>query len=915
MTPNPQPQPLNGQNFAPLKPLIELRDKSVKVPEHKIQKSMAERWGHYHRKDQDVFRSLFGVMQLTAFMISGDQDLRLNPATGGWGVIGVRRNTRDTGPINFMQFYANMLMSKSMSSNPDILIRAGRNKDQCISAARGANAVNDHYENIFYTPDFLRNETLLGLTGGTSISRIYFDSSKESNAILADVFEQKNVQMGGGYGFCADCGHSGAPEEFQPQGFGAFRQQAATAGGELYSGGDDLEPNSGGNCPQCIGTNIQIENGANAPLPSVSGQQKYAQGDLVIQQMPLFGLRFDLNFRPEDSSYLLNRQKIALGQVHKVLGNVQLPQGSSQDSDVGMDMLEALAKSGQAVRGASDTSYRREDQYKESVAFDEMWLSPEDYADVIISEDEQTLDGGVLPKGKLLDVFPDGLVAVGLNGMSVLLGLHAEKHKDHVFSWAWNKKMLSGVGRGIADSVEVQIQSNVMNAQRVEYWASTATPAYMYNKELLDANKAKYLGSPKQNIPVDLTKLPETAKLADAVHQFAPTSVPAGFTQYLETFLNGAMAYTTGVTEFSSGLPGAAGENDTATGAQLEQSTADMVNMPIFQEKGGARKRGAEITVKQFVKHCPTKRTIQLTGKYGEQQSIELAGSDLDTDLVYEVVKNSEIPTGPYQTRKNLNDMFTMTQGVEGYMMLVEQKPQLAQKVEQAFDVDLETDNFDDVAELCRKRLNQMKSAVDSGVNDPMVLIGVQMGADPTTGQPQMVPSDNGAIQPPISAVEPNQKRKAAWWSEWLDWDEAQNSPLVLRSAVEMLAKGQIAYQTQQDSALASAQGEVELAQQAPAMQAQAAMQPQEQPDQSAQVAAQQQAAESESQGAEHEAQGAQKLADMVTRSAELKHEKSEGAAQRKHEKEMADKERASKEKLARIAAAARKTAQKRKAS
>jgi hypothetical protein len=51
---------------------------------------------------------------------------------------------------------------------------------------------------------------------------------------------------------------------------------------------------------------------------------------------------------------------------------------------------------------------------------------------------------GPLPKGKLTDTFPDGLVAVGLNGMTTLLGLHAEKHIRSYRFGAWNKKMLSG---------------------------------------------------------------------------------------------------------------------------------------------------------------------------------------------------------------------------------------------------------------------------------------------------------------------------------------------------------------------------------------------------------------------------------------------------------------------------------------
>jgi hypothetical protein len=887
----------SAANFAPLAPLLQLRDKATPRPGHKVQQAFQERFQHYHRKDADTFREIYSVMQLVACFISGDQILRRNPVTGGWGVLPVSQSTSNPRSVNYMQFYANMLMAKDLLSNPDILISAGRNKDQCISAARAANAVNKFYEGQWYTADFARRQSLLAITGGTYINRIRFDNTKESNAILTDVFEQKPVEMKG-VAVCLDCGRDGGIDEFQTN--QSMAAMATRAEGQTVVGEPGGHQPPARQCPQCGGRSVHVENGASQMLPSVTGQQKHSRGDLVCEQMPLFGCRFDLNHRIEDSPWAIYRQRVSMGSVRNVLGNVQLPQGSSTEHDVGLEMVEALAKAGQALYGSSGQTTDRGDQYKESVNFDELWLSPEDYADIVIQADEETLDGGTLPKGKLTDTFPDGLVAVGLNGMAVLLGLHAEKHKDHIVSGAWNKKMLSGVGRGIADTVEVQKRANILDSQRLDYIASAGTPAIGYNKELIDADKIKYLGSPKANIPFDLTKLPETAKLADAIFQFQPSQGLLGnIGEYIETFLNSGFAYTTGVTEFSSGLPGAAGANDTATGAQLEQSTADTVNMPIFAEKADVRKRSTQITVKLYTKHFPESRTIQLTGRYGEQQSVDLKGADLDTDLTYQVVKNSEIPTGPYQTRKNLNDMLLMTGGVEGYMMLVEQKPQMAAKIEQAFDVDLETDAFDAVSELCRKRLNQMKSALEGGVEDPLALVGAML--DPMTGQ--TVPAPNGgAIQPPISQYEPNLKRKAEWFSDFLDTDEGQRSPMVLRQACELLAQGQIAFQTAQDATLAKAQGTVELAGQQPGMEAQASMQPPVQPDQSAQIQQQQQEAEGQQQT---QAQ----IGDVVSQLAQNAHEAGESEAARQHEASEAEKERASKEKLAKLAVSARRAA------
>jgi hypothetical protein len=186
-------------------------------------------------------------MQLTARFISGDQILIRNPVSGGYDILPVAQSTTTPRSINYMQFYANMLSAKDLQSNPDVLISAGRNKDQCISAARAANAVKKHYNNEWYTPDFARNQSLLALTGGTYIRRIRFDNQKESNIILADVFEQKPVETQG-FGFCSDCQYTGGSDEFTANQSMAAWRRGAKRGNGWKDGGGKLASYQ---CPEC----------------------------------------------------------------------------------------------------------------------------------------------------------------------------------------------------------------------------------------------------------------------------------------------------------------------------------------------------------------------------------------------------------------------------------------------------------------------------------------------------------------------------------------------------------------------------------------------------------------------------------------------------------------------------------------
>ena len=775
---SPSQQPPT-QNFAPIKPLLELK-RGAKKPDSRLAKVIKERFEHFSRKDREVFKEIFNVGQLVNLMINGKQFLCRSPVDGSWGVLPIASTASDHRALNILNNIKTNLLGKWENSNPDILIRPGRNLDTCVSAAKSADTINNYYERQFYNHWFTQQEALYGMTFGTYIDRYRYDDSKVSMSVIQDVFEQKPTTFGEGIGYCADCEFMGNDSSFKP---------AIGGGGPL----------SRPMCPQCRSTAVEVIDAPQGEMFSATGQVQKQVGDLVCELLPFPACRFDLSKRPEDSSWFIYSQSIPRGAVTRVMGNVLLPEGQQQDE--GLEVLRALGKQGQAMSGYSSYGNQRrerdDNQSGDEATFHELWLSPDEYADVNLVGDEETVEGGTIPKGKLTDVFPNGLCAVGLNGMSVVLALYGERHRSQIVSGTWFTQTATGAGRGLADSVEIQKQFNTLNNQAMGYMTSTYTPAVMYDNQILTGSKMKYIGTPKTNIPVDLTRLPEGRKLSDAIHQFAPTAMPNQFFNYAQNFLNIMFQKTSMVTDFNNGEPGITAQNTTATAAEIDQGNADAANQPIFMIKADARRRGAEITINLFRQHFPMKRYFDLGGKFGQQQGIELSAADVKADLVFEVVRNSEMPKGPYQRQKNLMQFFNVVKGGDGYALMKQADPALANELKQVFDVDLPTDDFDAVAELCRKRLNQMTQAAQSGVNDPTILIE--------------------AIQPPISAKEPKLGDKGKWFASWLDTDEGQNSPMPLRAAAELLADGQAQGQVQQDVETASQQGMVAAAAQAPA--------------------------------------------------------------------------------------------------
>lgn len=807
------------QNLAPLRPLTELK-RGGKKPASYIAKAIKERFDHFMRKDKDVFREIHNVGQLTNLMINGKQFLVRSPIDGSWGILPLKGMNQDQRALNILNNIKTNLLGKWENSSPDILIRPGRNLDTCVSAAKAADTINNYYERQFYDHWFTQQECLMGMTFGTYIDRYRYDADKCSMSVVQEIFETKDAQFGSGLGYCADCEYFGEDSKFK-----------SAMGGE--------GPFSRAMCPECHSTAVEILDAPMGQLSSAVGKREQKHGDLVCELLPLPACRWDLARRPEDSNWFIYNQEIPLGAVQRVLGNVLLPADDTRQ-DTGLEVLRALQKQGAPIGGYSTYGNMRERRDKgDSVTFCEMWLSPDDYADINLIGDEETVDGPRLPKGKLTDVFPDGLCAVGLNGMSVVLALYPERHKNHIVSGTWFMQAQTGAGRGLADSVEIQKIFNTMNNQALQYMTSTYTPAIGYDQSIWSGSRVKYIGTPRTNIPFDLTKLPEGRKLHDSIYQFQPTAMPSQFFNFAQNFMSILMQKTTMVTDFANGEPGITAQNTTATAAEIDQGNADAINQPIFLIKADARRRGSELTIRLFREHFPMKRYFDLGGEFGEQEGIELAASDVDADLIFGVVPNSEMPQGPYTRRKNRMQFFSAVGGFEGLLMANQSAPKMLAATARDFDVDLEIgQSYDAVAIISRKRLNQMTEAAKLGVSDPAILLE--------------------AIQPPISPVEPDLADSGKWYSSWLRTDQGQNAPMPLRLAVELLVRMLIQGQIGQESELAAGQGQVAASQAAPmaigqaALDAQANQQPEStEPDPTALVQMQQEREQQEHEASE----------------------------------------------------------------
>ena len=811
----------SSTNYAPLKPLLSLHDSAAPTP-HYIKDALKERKDHLDGLQKSVWREIYNVGMLVDLFCAGKQLVTRDPRSGLFVALTPKREDESTMRAqNMMQFYENQCITKDISSNPDILVRPAKATDNARAAAKGGQAIVDHYSDKFYTPEFVQRDARLCFRFGVAINRVRYDPAAPGIVVYRELAEQRTIQIGEGSGYCGECEYEGSLQEFisQPEEMPAVDEmpQAPTEA-----------------CPQCGSAAVSLIPPATGQVPTVTGVEAIQMGDLTCDILPLPGCKWDLAFPPEISSWFLYKQSVNFHAIKSILGQIKL--GDAENEDFGLQVMTALARSGQALGGRSKMGADKDSEAnKDNRTVTEMYLSAQDIGDIQVRGDEQTLGGQPLQPGTLDKTFPDGCVSVWLDS-DTLLGLYAENHKKIISSRPWFQRPLTGVGRGGADMIEPQKRENVLDSQIMRYWNAVGTPAVLYDKDAVSDDEVDYIGHPGTSIPVDMARMiGENRKLSDATHQMQPVAIQGAFYDYVTNHQNNAMQIASHIIDFSGGLPGV--NNKTATGAQILDSNANVIWTPTLQLKASARRRQQETVLSLYPKHFPMEREFALGGDYSKAQGIAISGADLDTDLWLQVAQNSEQPRSPYIRRQNLNDCIMMLGGIQGYLTLKQSDPQQFEEITQMFDLDLPSGagNSENVSQMCAKRVSQLTQAVAQEAIDPMLLmatpemLGMPEGGDPMQVQAmqqqmaaQLQAMQSQAIQsvliPPVSTLEPAQMEKAVHLQNWLDTDMGQDSPPVLRKAVEILIAQHFEYFGQQSGALALQAGQTQLAGEMPGM-------------------------------------------------------------------------------------------------
>lgn len=733
------PNVLPIQNLAPRKPLFDAAEKDNTIPTY-IESGLTELFKDLMKRDEQTFREIIDTTEITSNFCQGKQIFQ--QTTNGWRIQNLRRtNPNKITAINNMQYYLTQNIENFISSNPDIEASEEFKVIENKEKIKKASAVWNGYERQWYKPWFNQQQALHCILSGTYIESVQYDQLAQGARAFKEIWGEVEVPVSEGQGKCFACDFKGnaeamMPEEGMPQ------------------------------CPECGSYDIHVSPAISQMMPSVTGLQPIQMGDLKLKLIPIQSCRFDVKKRAEESSYFIERIAVYKSKLDFILG-AKLRLGDA-DKDRGLKSLDTIQKAGNTLYGQDNAVHPPDTK---DAVIDRWSLQPEEYAHIKCNEFE-TVDGQQVPKGaKLIELAPNGCTILSVNG-KVILGIYPGiLHTDEVSSGVYHMRLESGIGRGFEDNVEVQKRFTRNDNQMLKAGETGATPAHFHVEGAVDRRHIKQIGFPGVSIPIK-REVVEALGTTDLIRQIPPSSVAGTFFSYTYDLLSRFGQMTAHAPDLSNSLFNQ-NSGGTATEARISDSNAERLSSPLLQIKSDVRLGTARNTMQAYPKHFKgvSKSFSYGTTSVGTAVVDQIKGEDIDPDIVFVIVKDSQRPKTRYSQQAGLAASAQIIGQLGGIEVLKQNEPDLLHDILDTFDAKLSIDDYDAQEDLNWDRLQQAVQAVRSGT-------------------PPMIEILNTALQPMITPFEKDHPAKMAWFQDYLDCPEGIKMPENERAAIFALIMG-----------------------------------------------------------------------------------------------------------------------------
>lgn len=786
-----------GANYAPLRPLIELDERSLTAgqdsPEGDLCDQLKNLFNELDKQNEVFFEALSETAYISAATVQGRSQWEFDFYRGG--LLTLRASDPKANPnrpqsFNKAQFQISRILESLSSSNPDFepadMFKNWRHEEQ----VRKVKALVNHYEPLFWNHHFNLEQANSLLMTGMAIEELVFNASAKKVPVYAEKWGVARVPVSEDGGMCFECGLEAPSEAFS----GGGSPEIAEIGAAAREGDQEaielmgMEPQLfAPQCPQCGSFNVETYEAEEAEVPSIEGFERFDVGDFELHDLPAQRCRFDITVRPEDSSYFIDKQYFPSGKIKYVLGkDLDLPPASE---DTCLEYLRRMASISPALYQERQHSY--DVDLRRNTTLFKMSIGPEHTSQIMVPKGTgKSVSGEKLKEGKTLaDCFEDGkCTIVGFGNGDVIYGIYGSGHGERISTSVFLSRPNSGAGRGIEDMVEIQKRYSRLDQQHLAA-VDAANPGYLFVEGSIDENHLRRMHHPSARTPVRFDLVRQLGDISRVARQMQPAQVSPQLFSYAAE-LEKMMQMTAHNITMSGSVFDA--RNDTATGARILEAAAQAIMIPILQSKAEMRRGTIKNLLRQYPKvFSEISRDYALKTGKNSFSGVSLKGDEIDPDIDLVIVANSQIPQNFYLRKVDYLGFLNAVAEAGGYQQLKETDPAMLQQIAGIFAVDIGDDAQSSVERICRKRLQ------DAVAKAPMIIAMIEEEAmqqemaggmqpeslDPEGGEQEIAPDPMmmalmaivGSVEPPIRPEEASHQAKSEWFRDFVESEEAED--------------------------------------------------------------------------------------------------------------------------------------------
>jgi hypothetical protein len=497
-------------------------------------------------------------------------------------------------------------------------------------AARYAEGVLELYQRKLIQEDFKQREGKLAFLCGNYFRYTFYNLDAEGGTTVIPNFEEVEVVIGKDNWYCPTCDQDGYTSDYV----------------------DKNIPN--GLCPNCFQNGItsqaQISQAPRKKVRRVAGWSNSPYGDIGCELVDPMQIKVMVGALNVNQSPYLRRKRLILDKIlrykykHARIEATKISPVSHYTAELATSTGNTNAGRGTADGHGSITT--RTEKIGRMVEFDQLWLDPPMYFDLVAEKDVTLGDGTMIHKGdNLIDLCPSGMYLARCG--DELLDAKPEEKRRFWTHGNYDILVDSFWGDGVEDLVQNQQLVNEIQSLLVENLIHNASPKLIFNPHLIEHELLN--GRPKEMIPMSISSRRDDQP-GKAVYELTGMSLTPEAINAMDKAKND-MQYQSGAFPVMAGL--SAPNVSTATGMAILRDSAIALLTPALALKAQVEVEWGYQVLEHLKEHWVEDRYAGLIGKYSRYEADNFRNLNIRQDIEIVAEPGSWMPRTDLEVRQD----------------------------------------------------------------------------------------------------------------------------------------------------------------------------------------------------------------------------------------------------------------------